>query len=203
MTPSQPYGRGGGDACPGRKPKGHRGRLWAAYELPDHQQCWWSLHLKGVAAIDQPYSFWADLLNKFHTAPELIQALWLIVMPATLLGLTWLVMRGLTQLVPMLSRRSWHGQLIYGVYQDGRGRWMIYRHDRQPQEIDWTNPPPSWPGLTRPSTRSTCGGSRGVDPRHKAGDDGEGPGMTGEGYRGVMISTCRSMATSSGVIRQT
>ncbi|WP_114947228.1 hypothetical protein [Microvirga calopogonii] len=94
--------------------------------------------------MDQPYSAWADWLSKFHTWPELIQALWLVSLPLTLIGVTWLLMRGLRDLIPALSRRpsQWRGHLIYGVYQDPQGRWMVYWHDRQPQEVDWTNPPP-------------------------------------------------------------
>ncbi|WP_445504020.1 hypothetical protein [Microvirga sp. G4-2] len=26
--------------------------------------------------------------------------------------------------------------------QDAQGRWMLYRHDRKPEAIDWTNLPP-------------------------------------------------------------
>ena len=89
--------------------------------------------------MDQPYSLWADLLSKFHTAPELIQALWLVMVPLTLLGLTWIVMRGLRDLIG--PARHDEGRLIYGVYQDEQGRWMIYRHGRTSQAIDWENPP--------------------------------------------------------------
>lgn len=39
-------------------------------------------------AMDQPYSAWADWLSKFHTWPESIQALWLIAVPVTLIGVT-------------------------------------------------------------------------------------------------------------------
>ncbi|MCB8820021.1 hypothetical protein [Microvirga rosea] len=49
--------------------------------------------------MDQPYSIVADLLSKFQSASEPIQALWLLVMPPTLLGMTWLVMRGLRDIV--------------------------------------------------------------------------------------------------------
>ncbi|WP_445503147.1 hypothetical protein [Microvirga sp. G4-2] len=99
--------------------------------------------------MDQPYSFWADLLNKFHTAPELIQALWLMALSATALGVTWIVMRGLTQILSITSCRHWRGQLIYGVYQDDQGRWMIDRQDRKPEAIDRTNPPPELIGRGR------------------------------------------------------
>ena len=97
--------------------------------------------------MDQPYSAWADWLSKFHTWPEPIQALWLVSVPLTLIGITWLVMRGLRDLIPAFSRRwrgqsGWRGHLIYGVYQDPQGRWMVYWHNRKPEAVDWTNPPP-------------------------------------------------------------
>lgn len=92
--------------------------------------------------MDQPYSVVADWLSKFHTWPELIQALWLIAIPATVLGITWIVMRGLTQILTITTRRPWRGQRIDGVYQDEQGRWMIHRHDRRPEALDRTNPPP-------------------------------------------------------------
>ena len=93
--------------------------------------------------MDQPYSIVADWLSKFHTWPELIQALWLVTIPATALGVTWLTMLALRDLIGLARpKRHWRGHLIYGVYQDPQGRWMVYWHDRQPKEVDWTNPPP-------------------------------------------------------------
>ena len=100
--------------------------------------------------MDQPYSMWADWLSKFHSSPELIQGLWLVAVPLTLLGITWLVMRGVGDLFRLLrgerlsrrERRHWRGHLIYGVYQDGEGRWMVCWHGRAPEAADWTNPPP-------------------------------------------------------------
>jgi len=59
--------------------------------------------------------------------------------PVTVLGVTWLVTRALKDLVPRLHKR---GILIYGVYQDAQGRWMVYWHGRKPQVLDWENPPP-------------------------------------------------------------
>ncbi|WP_262269033.1 hypothetical protein [Microvirga yunnanensis] len=93
--------------------------------------------------MDQPYSLWADWLSKFQSSSEPIQALWLVSLPLTLLGITWLVLRSVRDLVGLVRReRHWRGPLVYGVYQDDQGRWMAYRHGRQPQEIDWENPPP-------------------------------------------------------------
>lgn len=48
----------------------------------------------------------------------------------------------LTQIFSITSRRHWRGHLIDGVYQNEQGRWMVCRHDRKPEAIDWTNPPP-------------------------------------------------------------
>jgi len=85
--------------------------------------------------------------------------------PATLLGLAWLVTRGVGDLVgPARRERHWRGQsgwrghgewsgpgewrghLIYGVYQDDQGRWMVYWHGRKPEPVDWENPPPELVG---------------------------------------------------------
>lgn len=93
--------------------------------------------------MDQPYSVVADWLSEFHTWPELIQALWLVALPVTALGVTWLTMRALRDIIGLTrAERHWRGHLIYGVYQDPQGRWMIYSDGRTPQEVDRTNPPP-------------------------------------------------------------
>jgi hypothetical protein len=56
--------------------------------------------------MDQPYSVWADLLNKFHTSSDIIQALWLVAVPVTLLGVTGLVMRGLRDIALAVRVRA-------------------------------------------------------------------------------------------------
>lgn len=91
--------------------------------------------------MDQPYSVVADWLSKFHAWPELIQTLWLVAIPVTVLGVTWLTMRGVTGIVSILARRCWRGHLIYGIYQDEDGRWMLHRHGHPPQAIDGSHPP--------------------------------------------------------------
>ena len=74
--------------------------------------------------MDQPYSVWADLLNKFHTASDGIQALWLMVVP----GMTWTVMRGVTEMVALLRDRGEpRGRLVHAVYEDEEGRLLVYR----------------------------------------------------------------------------
>lgn len=93
--------------------------------------------------MDQPYSVWADLLNKFHTSSELIQALWLVAVPVTLLGTTWLVMRTLRDiaLATRLPRSETRSLLVYGVVQDAGGRWHVIRHGHAPTPLDRQSPP--------------------------------------------------------------
>ena len=57
--------------------------------------------------MEQPYSVWADALNKFHTAPDWIQALWIVATCATVLGSVFCIMRGLKEIaVAALARRD-------------------------------------------------------------------------------------------------
>ena len=78
--------------------------------------------------MDQPYSVIADWLSKFHTWPESIQALWLIALPVTVLGVTWIVMRGLRDTAAAWRRGE--GRLVYGmgdeervpIWRDGEAR---------------------------------------------------------------------------------
>jgi hypothetical protein len=76
--------------------------------------------------MDQPYSVIADWLSKFHTWPESIQALWLIAVPVTVLGVTWIVMRGLRDTVAAWRGRG-EGQLEHGVVEDAQGRVIVWR----------------------------------------------------------------------------
>jgi hypothetical protein len=92
----------------------------------------------------QGYSAFADLLNKFHTATPPIQALWLLVTSATILGVTGLVLRTLRDIAAMRTppRPEPSGSLlVYGVVQDEDGRWHVIRHGNPPQLLDRENPP--------------------------------------------------------------
>jgi hypothetical protein len=84
--------------------------------------------------MDQPYSVIADWLSKFHTWPESIQALWLIAVPVTVLGVTWIVMRGLRDLI-RLSHRD-QGHPVHSICQDKLGRWVLCRYRGKQQQID-------------------------------------------------------------------
>jgi hypothetical protein len=98
-----------------------------------------------------PYSLFADWLSKFHLWPESIQALWLVAGAVTVVGVTAVVARTLREIVGLLPGRGRaarvdDGELVYGVYRDRRGRWMVYRHGREVREVDWTDPPPELTG---------------------------------------------------------
>jgi hypothetical protein len=88
--------------------------------------------------MDQPYSVIADWLSKFHTWPESIQALWLIAVPVTVLGVTWIVMRGLRETVAAWRGRG-EGRLVYGVIEDAQGQVLFY-HDREARVVETTLP---------------------------------------------------------------
>jgi hypothetical protein len=75
--------------------------------------------------MEQPYSVVADWLSKFHTWPEFIQALWLTAMPVTVLGVTWIVMRGLRDIAAVLRGRG--EATLYGVIEDAEGRRLVWR----------------------------------------------------------------------------
>jgi hypothetical protein len=52
----------------------------------------------GVWTLDQPDSFLADCLSKFHMASEAIQALWILASVATLLAVTWRAARAAVEI---------------------------------------------------------------------------------------------------------
>src|SRR5687767_3223608 len=94
--------------------------------LPGHQLPLVAPFLEGVSPMDQPYSVWADLLAKFHASSDLIQALWLITVSGMVLGMAYLVLRAIRDVLAVLTRRAGEWRLVYGVYQDASGQWMVY-----------------------------------------------------------------------------
>lgn len=89
--------------------------------------------------MDQPYSFGADLLDKFHTSPDWIQALWLVAPFLTTLGIAYLVTQVLREVLS--SRRaesprsenqqgSLEGHLLYGIYKNVHGELTLYIHGK-------------------------------------------------------------------------
>src|SRR5215212_11044195 len=78
-----------------------------------------------------PYSPLADWLSKFHTASEPIQALWIVAIVVVALGIVWAFTLPLRVWLSALRERGERrgaegGELVYGVYRDGQGRWLVY-----------------------------------------------------------------------------
>ena len=100
----------------------------------------------------QPYSPFADWLSKFHTASEPIQALWIVGIVVVALGIVWALTLPLR--VWLVGSRT-RGELVYGVYRDRQGRWLVYADGEvRALEEGGMAHRASWPGLTRPSTSS-------------------------------------------------
>jgi hypothetical protein len=100
--------------------------------------------------MEPHYSAFADLLNKFQAVAPAIQALWLVAAAGTVLGVTWLVMRGLRDIAAAIRRpgREAGDLLVYGVVQDASGQWQVIRHGAKPRHLDWRNPPRELVGRT-------------------------------------------------------
>jgi hypothetical protein len=66
----------------------------------------------------------------------------------TVLGMTWLVMRGLRDIAVIMRRPPSESTslLVYGVVQDAKGQWRVLRHGREPKPFDWRDPPPELRG---------------------------------------------------------
>jgi len=106
--------------------------------------------------MEPSYSVLADWLSKFHTCPAFIQMLWLVAPLAALLGTTWLVMRGLRDIVAVWRGRGEpRGRLVYGVIEGADGRLLLWR-DGEARAVETHHtlmpPTPSSPGLPRGST---------------------------------------------------
>ncbi len=78
--------------------------------------------------MDQPYSAFADWLDTFHTSPEWIQALWLVVVPLALVGIVFCIARVAREItVAALDRRgACQGRPVYAIYRAPDGRWLLY-----------------------------------------------------------------------------
>lgn len=115
--------------------------------------------------MEQPYSVLADWLSKFHTWPEFIQALWLVAVPVTVLGVTWIVMRGLRDIAAVLRRRG--EATLYGVPSEWRAPALTLSGSRlrlaegetpvlepNPHPMALTSPPPSFRGGPKDRARN-------------------------------------------------
>lgn len=84
--------------------------------------------------MENQYSFWADLLNKFHTSSEWIQVLWLLALPLLLFGLSWCV-KGV--LVAFARRKSdAKGELVYSIYRNSENELLVYSHADTLEQVD-------------------------------------------------------------------
>jgi hypothetical protein len=103
----------------------------------------------------QAYSFLADALSKFHTAPEWIQALWLVTVPVTIVGASACLMRAVRDIAAALIRHGgrhgiWQGRPVYALYQAPDGRWMLYAHGTVRElEVGDSVPEEALPSLAR------------------------------------------------------
>src|SRR5215213_6590146 len=77
--------------------------------------------------MEPSYSIVADALSKFHTAPEGIQALWLVMVPVTVLGAAFCLLHAVKEIVALFVRPGERrGVPLYALYEDADGRLMLY-----------------------------------------------------------------------------
>ena len=72
----------------GESPKGSAAVYRRSYDSPATSRRWWPLHVRGVPWTS-PTTPCADWLAKFHTSSEPIQALWIVAIAATVIGLAY------------------------------------------------------------------------------------------------------------------
>lgn len=102
--------------------------------------------------MDQPYSFAADWLDKFHQASDAIQALWILMIMATVLGVAWIVTRGAIEIL-LIRRAGASGPASYTHYDE---RLSLMR-DTTPA----LSPPPSTPSTVIPGRAKREPGTHG------------------------------------------
>jgi hypothetical protein len=74
----------------------------------------------------EPYSIVSDMLSKVHTAPERIQALWLLTVPVTVWGAAFCLLQIMKEIAGVFARRGERqGVPVYVVYEDAHGRLML------------------------------------------------------------------------------
>jgi hypothetical protein len=76
--------------------------------------------------MEPSYSVVADALSKFHTAPEWIQALWLVMVPVTVLGTAFCLLQIVKEIAGLFARRGERRSVpLYVVYEDADGRLIL------------------------------------------------------------------------------
>jgi hypothetical protein len=77
--------------------------------------------------MEPSYSVVAAALSKFHTAPEGIQALWLLAGAATWLGSLVCLLRAATKIAALAVRRGKAlGEPLHAIYRAPDGKLMLY-----------------------------------------------------------------------------
>jgi hypothetical protein len=75
--------------------------------------------------MEPSYSVWADLLNKFHTAPMAIQALWLVAVSLTTMHAAWVAGQVFMEALRIMGANR-QGDADCAIYRMPDGRWMIF-----------------------------------------------------------------------------
>ena len=78
----------------------------------------------GSAAQMENYNFWQDFFDTYQSLSDLTKVLWLVVPPASLLGLIALVLR-----FRLDSKRADHGidgELIYSIHRDDQNQFHVF-----------------------------------------------------------------------------
>ena len=82
----------------------------------------------------EDYNFWQDFFDTYQSLSDPTKALWLIVPPASVLGLIALVLRH--RVAVRAAENGLRGVLVYTIHRDGDDKLHVYRHgpalDREP-----------------------------------------------------------------------
>lgn len=95
--------------------------------------------------MDPSYSAFADWLSKVQTAPPLIQALWILAGPATIVGIGVCVAWAAREIAALRARAlraaaELEGFPLYAIYRTPEGRWMLLTHGKV-REMGEGDPP--------------------------------------------------------------
>jgi hypothetical protein len=94
--------------------------------------------------MDLSYSAFADWLSKVHTAPPLIQALWILAGPATIVGVAFCVAWAAREIAALRVRAQRaaepEGFWLHAIERTPEGRWMLLSRGRA-RELGEGSPP--------------------------------------------------------------
>jgi hypothetical protein len=96
------------------------------FSTPGHQRCWWLLDQARELGMEPSYSVWADLLNKFHTAPVAIQALWLVAASLTTMHAARVAGQVLMEALRIMGANR-QGDADCTIYRMPDGRWVLLK----------------------------------------------------------------------------